>query len=566
MTSLQKIKSNLKQLISARCADLGYQVDVEFIKTQSAEHGDFSTNAAMKVAKANQQNPIELATQIVSSLVLPDEIKKAEIAGPGFINFTLSKEFLLETLSSNLIPTEEVDPRLVIVEYSQPNVAKPLGIHHLLSTVIGQSVFNLLKAVGYNVFAWNYIGDWGTQFGKLIYAYKNWGDKNLIEKDPIKSLLTLYVEFHEKAENDPTLEDLGRAEFKKLEEGDLENRKIWEWVIEVSKKDFMQLYELLGGINFDTFSGESSLENYLPELLQEGKDLGIFVHGEKDSFIVNLEKQNLPPLLVQKSDGATLYATRDIASVKFRIQNYNPQKIIYVVDVAQSLHFKQFFAVSKMLPWYNNDLELHHLSFGRMSFKDKKMSTRKGNIIYLEEVISEAIERSMKIIEEKNPNIKNKNEIARTVGIGSLKYSVLMQSPDTNIIFDWDKIITFDGNSAPYLQYTYARAKSILRQNTHEIIIAKYTEFNNDEENILRHFAKFGETVSEAATKYKPNILATYLFELAQLFNSFYAKYKVNAETVPEIRNFRLCLVQKTAEAIKSGLHLLGGIEVVEEL
>jgi arginyl-tRNA synthetase len=459
----------------------------------------------------------------------------------------------------------------LVIDYSHPNIAKPLGIHHVLSTVIGQAIANLNRAVGHQVTAWNYLGDWGTQFGKLIYAYKTWGDQSVIEKDPINELLKLYVKFHQLAETSPELEDFGREEFRKLEAGDSQNRQLWTWIVELSKSDFSKVYAKLGGISFDLFSGEADREAELPAIIKDGMSQGIFEVGEEGAIIANLEAESLPPFLVQKKDGATLYSTRDIASVKVRAVDHDGDKLIYVVDSSQSLHFQQLFATVKKFDWMPPNTELLHVKFGRMNFKDSKMSTRKGNIIHLEALIDEAIERAAKIVEEKNPTLENKEEVARIIGIGSLKYSFLSQAPETDILFDWDKILSFEGNSAPYLQYSYARANSILKQIDQDSIPENFNledlaSVQTDELAVLKKLVQFSEIVATSATKSKPNLLANYLFELAKLFNSFYVNFPVLSCPETDLKNFRVALVIRFLHTMKTGLNLLAGIEVPDKM
>lgn len=544
--------------------------EIQFLNPQFANQGDFSCALALKLGKQFGRNPLEVANEIAEGLNLSESgfIAKVEVLAPGFINFFVSEKFLIECLgNSRILPEAPAEPEHVVVDYSSPNIAKPLGIHHILTTVLGQAAVNLYRACGHKVTAWNYLGDWGTQFGKLIYAYKEWGDRERIERDPINELLKLYVEFHDKAETNDQLEDFGRAEFKKLEEGDEENRILWKWVVDISKLDIDKVYAKLGGINFDTYSGEADRENDLPVIIKEGVAQGIFVKGENGSLIVDLETEKMIPFLVQKSDGATLYSTRDIASVKTRIQEYEASKILYVVDVAQSLHFQQLFATVKKFDWFKESTELIHLKFGRMSFKDSKMSTRKGNIIHLNDLLDEAVVRAKAIIVEKNAELPDIDEVARIIGIGAVKYSILSQSPETNIVFEWDKIISFEGNAAPYLQYSYARANSILKQVENiSVDSVEIEELSCEESKILKDFTKLEEVILDSCSKLKPHLLANYLFELSQSFNSFYANNPVLNCEDENRKNFRLQIVQKFCLITKTGLEILGGIEVPDKM
>ncbi len=549
-------------------ADLAKQIEgkAQFSRPGDAAYGDLTTNVALQLAAEDKSNPRETAQELAEKLELPEEISKVEVAGPGFINFTYSDGYLLDLLRNpEAILDNKTEDQTIVVDYSQPNVAKPLMAHHLLSTIIGQSVVNIFKAKGNKVVSVNYIGDWGTQFGKLIYAYRQWGDHDDIEKDPIPELLALYVRFHNEAEKDPELDERGREEFKKLEEGDPENLKLWEWIVEVSIREIERLYALLGGIKFDSYRAEAACRDDLPALIESGLKLGIFEAGEGGSLIVNLDAEGLIPFLVQKTDGTTLYSTRDLETVRYRLEEYKPNKIIYVVDVAQKLHFEQVFASVEKFPWYSPETDMKHLIFGRMRFRDGKMSTRKGNVIQLEEILEEAITRATKIIDEKNPDLENKEEVARQVGIGAVKYSIVSQSPESDLVFDWDKIISFEGNSAPYLQYSHARAASILRQEQPGKLPKEYN-LSPEEALVIRDAVAFKHVIDEAAGKLKPNIIATYLYELSQNFNGFYTKCPVLSEENPDTKQVRLAIVSLFASLMKEGLSLLGGIEAPEQM
>lgn len=571
--NLEQLQVQLKQHIKAFNQSFD-SVDFEF--PQSIEFGHLSTNIAMKSAKNLKIAPNKLANDLVNflqNLKIP-EISQILVAGPGFINFYLTSDFLLKAVKKGNLAliTQQSDPDTVVVDYSAPNIAKPLGIHHVLSTVIGQAVVNLLRATENNVIAWNYLGDWGTQFGKLVYAYKNWGDKNIIEKDPINELLKLYVKFHDEALNNPELEDFGRLEFKKLENKDEENLKIWRWIVDLSKQDLEKVYNKLGGIKFDVFSGEADRESELKEIIAQGLSEGVFTNGEKGSVIADLSDQNMVPYIVQKSDGATLYSTRDIASVKHRIEKYNANRLVYVVDTAQNFHFKQLFAVAPKFSWFKANTKLEHLEFGRMSFADGKMSTRKGNILLLDSILDQAILKAKEIILQKNPNYDPEllNETASIIGIGSIKYSVLSQAPETNIVFDWNKIISFEGNSAPYLQYSVARANSILKQtkyykeelfnNWEDLEQEEVQELFKQEQELIFNLLKFDYTVKLAAVKLKPNLLANYLYELAKEFNSFYVANPILNNPLRELTTFQF------SQIMTKGLNLLAGIQVPEKM
>lgn len=569
-TQKQHIKFVLeKAMIMAFPQIVSTEVKIE--NSNSPEHGDYACNIAMHLTKVLGMTPKEIAEKIVQKI--PQKEFKVSIAGPGFINFFVPENVLKDEVKRILKEKDDYGKseigkeKTIVMDYSSPNIAKPLGVHHLLTTIIGQSLYNIFESLGFKCVAINHIGDWGTQFGKLIYAYKKWGKKEEIEAFPIPELLKLYVKFHDEAEKEPTLEDHAREEFKKFEEGDEENREIWKWFVDESMKEIEKTYKELGGIKFDHVMGESFYEDKMEEILKDGKEREIFVKGEEGAFVVNYDDPNMAPFVVQKKDGATLYSTRDFATLKYRINEWHPVRVLYVVDIAQSLHFKQLFTAAKRFPWYHGEGE--HIIFGRMHMKDGKMSTRKGNVVLLDEVLEEAAKRSLALIEEKSPNLPNKEDSAKKVGIGAVKYSILSQNRTTDITFDWDKMLTLDGNSSPYLQYSYARAKSILRKVKEDV---EASELKQDPENIqkkiddlVRLFPKYPEQVSAAAQEYKPNLISNYLYELAQNFNSFYNSAPVLKAYKKLDRSYRLKIVEATAQILKNGLNLLG-IDVLEEM
>src|SRR3989344_6433433 len=407
-----------------------------------------------------------IAETLSKALAKSSLIEKAEAVAPGYVNITLTPSALIKELGrTREAQTARVAKKNkpVVVDYSQPNIAKPLGVHHILSTVIGQSLVNLYKHLGYETVSINHIGDWGTQFGKLAVAYKKWGKKP-IEKHSIDELLELYVRFHTEVEKDASLEDEGRATFKKLEEGDKELRAFWAAVVKITMESMEKLYERLH-VHFDFTQGESFYEDKMAPIIDEGKKKKVFKVGREGALIVNFpEETELPPAIVVKADGSTIYLTRDLATARYRIDTWHPKAILYVVDVAQQLYFKQLFATLGQLEWELPTLE--HVLFGRMSFGDKGMSTRKGNILKLEEVLDEAVKRADAIIKERGDAIQSDDpkELADMMGIGAVMYGILSQNRKMNMVFDWDKMLSFEGNSAPYLQYTHARTRSILRK------------------------------------------------------------------------------------------------------
>ena len=566
-------KSQVKKLLSVAAnkafPDIEIEANIEY--PSSSDHGDYASNIAMQLTKKVGIPPRKVAEKILENFKQNELIKSTEIAGPGFINIHLKEEALNFELEKVLKEgdlygsTKMGKGKNIVMDYSSPNIAKPLGVHHLLSTVIGQSLNDIYTKLGFNVVAINHIGDWGTQFGKLICAYKKWGDRATIEANPIAELLKLYVKFHNEAEKDSSLEDKGRLEFKNFEEGDKENHKLWEWFVEESMKDLQKTYDNLGGIHFDHVMGESFYQDKMAAILERGKKEGLIVEGEEGAQVIHFEDENIATVPVQKKDGATLYITRDLATMKYRIDTWKPVRSLYVVDSAQSMHFKQLFDASRRLNLCND--EPVHISFGRMSMKDGKMSTRKGNVVLLDDVLIEAVERAMKLIEEKSAGLKDTENVARVVGIGAIKYNILSQNRNTNIVFDWEKMLSFEGNNAPYLQYAYARAKSILRRAEEDTGEGMHEPENADKltHNLMRMFPKFTEQIASAASEYKPNIVSNYIYDLAQKFNSFYNTVPVLRASNPELKAERLKIVEASAQILKNGLALLG-VKVVEEM
>lgn len=549
-------------------------VDVTIEYPKEMSHGDLACNIAMQLSKRLNLPPREIASEIQKRFSDVPEIDKIEIAGPGFLNFFLSDKCLLEILNSvdeSFGKDVVIQKKTIVTDISHPNAAKPMGTHHLLSTLIGDAINNLLHYVGHEVLRDSYWGDWGTQFGKLIYAYKNWGDDAIIEKDPISELLALYVEFHNRAEEDESLNDRAREEFKKLEENEKANLKIWKWIVSLSKDEFFRLYDRLN-VHFDYYYGESFYAPLIPEIITEGKKKDIFVEGEGGALVVHFEDENIPTCPVIKSDGATLYHTRDIARIKYWKIERQPDEMLYVVDSAQKMHFIQLFEMARMFGW--TGCTYIHAHFGRMNFADKKMSTRKGNIILMKEVLDEAESRARNLIEEKSSelNEKEKNELARIMGLGAVKYSILSQNRVTDIVFDWDKMLTFEGNSAPYLQYTYARGRSVLRKarsdesiDVNEKKLDCDVSLNEREKKLLLYISRLPNVLLSAANDYFPHVVSNYLYEFSQEFNHFYNTESILKADTNDAKLLRLRLVSASTQITKICMEILG-IEVPEKM
>ena len=537
---------------------------IEISIATNEKFGDFQTNFAMMNSKIIGGNPRKIAENIVNEIGNNNPlIEKLEIAGPGFINIFLKDEYLgkyVAKMTTEKFEYNELNTKGdVIIDYSSPNIAKRMHIGHLRSTIIGDAVKRLYNFLGYHTVADNHIGDWGTQFGKLIIGYRKWLDKDAYLKNPIEELERVYVEFTKESENDPTLDDMAREELKKLQDGDKENYALWQEFIKVSLEEYNKLYKRMG-ITFDTYYGESFYHNMMPSVLNELVEKGLAVEDQGAKVVFFDEKDNLHPCIVQKKDGAFLYSTSDIATVKFRKENYDINRIIYLTDERQQDHFKQFFKITEMLGW---DIEKVHIWFGIMRFADGVFSTRKGNVIRLEQLLDEGKKKALEVIEEKNPSLseEEKNNIAEVVGVGAIKYADLSQNRQSPIIFEWDKVLSFEGNTAPYLQYSYARIQSI-KKKAEEIgkILTADTKIvikDKAERNLVTFLTLFPTMVLKAGETYKPNLLTDYLFDLAKKFNTFYNACPIlNQED--EILLSRLLIADRTAEILRQGLDLLG--------
>lgn len=530
---------------------------------ENENFGDYSSNIALLGKK---QNPRQVAEHIVKKLKTDKDLLKIcdriEIAGPGFINFWLKKDILVDNLKQIDIGKENFGKsvkgkgKTVVIDYSSPNIAKPFGIGHLRSTIIGQTLYNLYKELGYEVIGDNHLGDWGTQFGKLIYMIKEEKPKDL----SIETLEKLYVEFHKHAEVDPALEEKARECFKKLEEGDSEAKNIWQKCVDISMKEFDRVYQTLG-VKIDFAFGESY---YTGEMKGMVVDPGIrrrLVVGEEGAMVVDLSQYGIKtPLMFTKSDGATTYATRDLATIKFRMRKWSPDLIIYEVGAEQTLHFQQVFAAANALGLVKSLKKFVHTAHGLYLAPDgKKFSTRKGKTIKLMEVLDEAIQRAEKLGGEKSASAK---ATARQVGIGAIKYFDLMHAVKSDVVFDWDKIMNLEGNSGPYLQYTVARCNSVLAKSgnwkTGNLLITDNWKLVTEEEAILRYLVHFPEIIEEAAENFAPNLLCNYLYDLAQKYNHFYNSCPILNNSDESVTNFRLALTNATAQVLKNGLKILG--------
>jgi arginyl-tRNA synthetase len=544
-------------------ADLA-AVNLEVVPTADERFGDYQCNAAMAVAKKVKLAPRDVANRLLDGAALPEGVARAEIAGPGFINFHLDAAALARRLEQMQADARLGVPaagsgRTVVLDYSSPNIAKPMHIGHIRSTVIGNALDRLHRFLGYRVIADNHLGDWGTQFGILIMGYRNFLDAGALAADPIAELERLYVKSYEKSKEDEAWLNQARAELVKLQQGDAANRALWEQFVRLSLGEFEKIYARLG-VRFDLARGESFYNDRLPGVIDQLTAKGLAEESE-GALVVKLDDEKLPLCIVRKSDGAFNYATTDIATVQSRAEEFAPDAIIYVTDERQQLHFKQFFAVARKL---GVATRLVHVWFGLMRLPEGTFSTRQGNVIKLERLLDEAESRALAIVKESSPQMDDATHraVARAVGIGAVKYADLSQNPQSLVTFSWDKALALDGNSAPYLQYAYARIASVRDKYREQFPGRRFEEApialgEAIERKLALRLVRFPDLLMRAAGAYKPNMVCEYLFDLAQVYSTFY-------QTVPflkaeeGVRESRIRLCDVTARVIKQGLELLG--------
>lgn len=544
------------------------------LESSTGKFGDFclTPGTLNEIAKDKNSTPAEVAQKIADDLKsnFQDKIEKVEYEA-GYLNIYLSRSAYLEELEeiNKEIDVYLADPqnadKMIVFDYSSPNIAKPFSVGHLRSTIIGQANLNIHKVLGYKTVGINHLGDWGTQFGKLIVAYKKWGNDEFIKIDPINHLNDLYVQFHVEAEKDETLNDEARAWFKRLEDKDPEAREIWQKFVDLSFIEFNRIYGLLG-VKIDETVGESFYIDKQKEVIAELKEKNLLKESEGAQIveltIPSSDGTSLPPVLIQKKDGATLYMTRDLAAIKYRIEKYNPEEIIYHVGNDQSLHFQQLTAVVKKLGW---DIKITHASHGMIRLPEGKMSTRKGRVVRLDDLISEAQVKSREIIKQKNPDISDQFKTSLKIAISAIKYADLAPNRKTDIVFSFDKMVTFSGNSGPYLQYTYARCRALIRKFEEAFPQAKPTRYiDENADNLAKKMLKIKNQIEISAKTSSPNLLCEYAFELANEFNNFYEKKKIVTGDAQESSK-AIYIVYLTEKVLGKVFDLLG-IEKLERI
>ena len=566
---------NFKQIIAkqiSKTIEINAKELEGYIETpKDSKNGDYAF-PCFRLAKELRKAPPAIASEIKEKLEPVEEIEKVEVAG-GYLNFFINKSTLAEEVLGEISKTEQYGKSIVgegkniVIDYSAPNIAKPFHIGHLRSTVIGGALYNIYKYLGYNVTGVNHLGDYGTQFGKLIEGYKMWGEEYDIEKDPINELTKIYIRINEACKNDEQILENCRNNFKKLEDGDSYCVEIWKKFRELSLQEFQKVYDLLGS-KFDSWNGESFYSDKMPEVIDLLQKTGKLVESQ-GAKIIDLEDKGInTPCIIEKSNGSTTYATRDLAAILYRARTYDFDKALYVTSYEQVLHFKQVFEVAKLLGLdekYTNGLE--HVSFGMVLLPEGKMSTREGNIIKLEELLNEAISRAKEIIEQKNPDLENKEEVAKKVGIGAVIFNDMSASRIKDEVFDWNTILNFQGETGPYIQYTYVRTKSVLEKAGYLPKIENVKIDNLSDEYsmaILKLIYNFEDILIQVTDKNEPSMLARYLIELAKAYSSFYNENKIIVDD-KDVQDARIYLTYAVSQVLKQGANLLG-IEMPEKM
>lgn len=560
-------KNKVAELIKAH-VDLDIEVIEKLIEIPpKPEMGDYAF-PCFQLSKVMRKAPNAIAEELKNAMST-EGFERIENLGP-YLNFFVDKGTFAKTAIETVLKEGDNygssnvgEGKNVCVEYSSPNIAKPFHVGHLFTTAIGNSLYKMFKKEGYNTVGLNHLGDWGTQFGKLISAYNRWVDEEALEKAPIDELLRIYVKFHEEAEKDPSLDDEARLNFKKLETGDKEATALWTRFRDLSLKEFERVYNILG-VKFDSLAGEAFYNDKMDVIIDELKEKNLLVESN-GAQVVMLDEYNMPPCIVLKGDGASIYATRDLAAAMYRKKTYDFYKCVYVVGTPQALHFKQVFKVLE-LAGHEWSKDCVHVGFGLVKFADRKLSTRNGSIVLLDDLLREAVEKTLEVINEKNPELENKEEVAKKIGVGAVIFTYLKNSREKDIVFDWKEILSFDGETGPYVQYSYARGNSILNRATECNGTTDYNKLSSKEEfELVKSLANFNNAIRIALDKLEPSILTRYVIEVAKAFNKFYNAHSVLNLEDEDLKATRLSLVKATLQVIKNGLELLG-VDVVEKM
>ena len=523
------------------------------------EMGEFAI-PCFRLAKSYHKAPPMIAQDLKESIGDQAFLSEIKVIG-GYLNFYVDKAQYAQQIidkynnATDYGCSDQGKDKTICIDYSSPNVAKNFHVGHLRTTIIGNSLYKIFSKLGYKVVRINHLGDWGTQFGKLIVAYKKWGSREAVEEKGIEELMDIYVKFHEEAEKDDSLNDEARAWFLKMEQGNEEALEIWQWFRDISLKEFMRVYNILG-MEFDSFAGESFYRDKTADVIKRLTDDGLLKESQ-GAMIVPLDEYDMPPCIVAKKDGSSIYATRDLAAILYRKATYNFDRCLYVTGLEQKLHFAQVFKVIELM---GNDYtkNLVHIPYGLVSLKSGKISSRKGNVIFAEDLLRESINKTTSIIEEKNPDIPDKEEVAKQVGIGAIIFNDLYNQRIKDVIFDWNKLLNFDGETGPYVQYTYARASSVLRKIGEVPDTIDYTLLTDEASiGLLKEIERYPQVIKDAAERYEPSVIARYSIDLAHAFNKFYHECQINVED--EATKYTRTNVVKIARyIIKDALSLLG--------
>ena len=559
---MQDFKVAIANCLKEKIEDLTLEEIVALIEVPpNKEMGDFAF-PCFRLAKVFRKAPNMIAADLAESIEAKDEISKVMPLG-GYVNFFVNKSQLAENVIKDVLTKKENyghsdlgQGKAVVIDFSSPNIAKPFHIGHIRTTVIGNALYKIYDSQGYNVVRVNHLGDYGTQFGKLIVAFKLWGSKEAVEANPIPELLKLYIQFHDEAEKKPEMEDEARAWFTKLENGDEEAKALWQWFRDESLKEFARVYDLLD-IEFDSYAGESFYSDKMDVVIEKIKEKGLLKQSQGTN-VVDLEEYNMPPALITKNDGSTLYMTRDLAAAIYRKNTYDFEKCIYVVGSQQSLHFQQLFKVLELMgfEWAK---DLIHVPFGMVALEEGTMSTRKGRVVFLEDVLKQAIEKTRETVLSKNPNAKNVDEIAKQVGVGAVVFQELSNSRIKDYTFSWERTLSFEGETGPYVQYTHARCCAVLRKANEEVSTDINYELlsDGDAAEVLKVIGSFNKSIVSAMRRNEPHIVTRFVLDLAQAFNKFYHDNPILVED-EELRKARLALVAATRQTLENGLNILG--------
>lgn len=535
---------------------------------QDSRMGDFAL-PCFKLAKAMRMAPPAIAARLMENVAAPAFVERVEAVG-GYLNFFIDRGAWSSTVLEAIMEkgedfgaTREGEGKTVVIDYSSINIAKPFAHHHLYSTAIGHALYRIFQSQGYRVVGINHLGDWGTQFGTQIVAWKLWGDRAAVEKGGVRELVRLYMRFHEEAEKNPELEDQARAWFKKIEDGDAEALELFNWFKDITIREVEQLYNQLG-IRFDSYNGEAFFSDKMEPVVEELQAKGLLKESD-GAMIVDLEAYKMPPCIIKKRDGATLYATRDLAAALWRKREYDFAQCLYVVAYQQNLHFAQLFKVLELMG-YSWAKDCKHVNFGMVSMAEGSMSTRQGRVIWLEDVLKAAVEKALDIIREKSPELEGKEDVARQVGIGAVVFSVLVNNRIKDVVFSWESVLNFDGETAPYIQYTHARCCSVLRKAATTLDgEADWAALANDDaQAVIKALAAFPGAVAEAAARYEPMAVSRQVIEIAKAYNKYYYEHRILEGNEQEIRA-KLLLTEAVRTVIKKGLCLLG-IEAPERM